>query len=122
MPRITVGNKEIVVNFQHGTTPSNYNGKRHSPDTDYTKCVILSGEIGCRDENKESTNEVEVRRNFKDTPNLKHARLEALHRAINQGNFSKEERAAIYSTIRISKAKRSEVSRDVCASPSKEIA
>ena len=100
MPRVTVGTKEIVVNFQHGTMPSNYNGQAIRPDTDYTKCVILSGEVGCRDEQKSPSGEAIVRRYYKDPTNRKLARVNALNLAMEQGDLTKEERAALWATIR----------------------
>lgn len=100
MPRVTVGTKEIVVNFQHGTMPSDYNGKRESPETDYTKCVILSGDVGSRDEQKSLQSEVTVRRYYKDPQNRKLARQNALSRAMEQSGLTKEERLALRATLR----------------------
>lgn len=101
MPRVTVGTKEIVVNFQHGTMPSNYNGQRCVvPETDYTKCVILSGEVGSRDEQKSLQSEVTVRRYYKDPQNRKLARQNALSRAMEQSGLTKEERLALRATLR----------------------
>jgi hypothetical protein len=100
MPRVTVQNREIVVNFQHGTTPSNYSGKNPSPETDYTKCVILSGPSGCRDNEKEVEGEATVVRYYRDPQNRKVARRQALDRAVDQSALSKEERAAVWATIR----------------------
>jgi len=100
MPRITVNQKEIVVNFQHGTQPSSYNGKRPRPDADYTKCVIIAGPEGCRDEQKEVEGEATVVRYYRDPQNRKEARRNAILRALDQSTLNKEERAAVWQTIR----------------------
>jgi len=101
MPRVTVGTKEIVVNFQHGTMPSNYNGRRcEAPETDYTKCVILSGEVGSLDGQKSPYGEAVVRRYYKDPTNRKLARVNSLDLAMERGGLTKEERAALWATIR----------------------
>lgn len=99
MPRVTVGNKEIVVNFQHGTLPCNHRGKTPRPDSEYTQCVILSGDVGCRDEQKTVVADVTVRRYYKDKANRKLARMTAIDMAVSKGDFTREERAAIWSTI-----------------------
>ena len=106
MPRITVGNKEIVVNFQHGTMPCRYQGNTSKEksttvrESDYTKCVILSGPLGCRDENKNVDGEATVVRFHTDPHNRKLARVNALNMALQSGDFSKQELTAIWNTIR----------------------
>jgi hypothetical protein len=99
MPRTTIGKKEIVVKFQHGTMPSEYKGKKQRT-TDYTKCVVLVGDVGVRDENKEKLGEVTVRRHYTDVPNRVSARVTALNSILDKGNFSSDERQTILSTIR----------------------
>lgn len=111
MPRVTVNNKEIVVSFQHGTKPSNYQGHRRSkkvrlsatnpywPETDYTKCVVLVGENGCRDENKTKAGEAEVTRYYKDTPNRINARRFSLQKALANSPLTHDEREAAWSLL-----------------------
>jgi len=101
MPRITVNQTEIVVSFQHGTQPSAYNGKRPRPDVDYTKCIILAGPKGCRDEQKELVSATVVRY-YRDPQNRKEARRNALARVFdnNPQFLNKDERAAVWETIR----------------------
>jgi hypothetical protein len=99
MPRITVGNKEIVVSFEHGKMPCNYKG-RTKAETDYTKCVILTGDTGCRDDNKKIAGSALVRRYYKDPTNRVAARCNALETAMKHANFTKNEREAIWNTIR----------------------
>ena len=110
MPRVTVNNKEIVVCSQHGLRPTRYAGaiRNHIPgaianpvqQTDYTKCVVLVGENGCRDENKTTAGEAEVTRYYKDTPNRVNARRIALQKALAESTLTHDERAAAWSLIR----------------------
>lgn len=110
MPRITVNNKEIVVCFQHGLRPTRYAGaiRNHIPaalenpvpQTDYTKCVVLVGENGCRDEDKLTVGEAEVARYYKDTPNRVNARRIALQKALAESSLNHDEREAAWSLIR----------------------
>lgn len=100
MPRVTVGTKEIVVNFEHGTAPSLYNGQTKRPETDYTKCVILAGDVGSLDGQKSPYGEAVVRRYYKDPTNRKLARVNSLDLAMERGGLTKEERAALWATIR----------------------
>lgn len=110
MPRITFGNKELVVVFQHGKKPSAYRGnpKRVDKDvqpqetdyTDYTSCLILSGELGCRDEDKIVLGEATVVRFHADLNVRKVARTNALRRAMDVSGLDKDERTAIWKEIR----------------------
>lgn len=113
MPRVTVDNKEIVVSFQHGNKPSNYQGHRRNPkstkmvansfalpETDYTKCVVLVGENGCRDENKTKVGEAVVTRYYKDTPNRVNARRFSLQKALAESPLTHDEREAVWSLLR----------------------
>jgi len=110
MPRVTVDNKEIVVSFQHGTKPSNYQGHRRPkkvrlseiaslPEAEYTKCVVLVGENGCRDENKTKAGEAEVTRYYKDTPNRINARRFSLQKALANSPLTHDEREAAWSLL-----------------------
>lgn len=110
MPRTNVDNKEIVVCFQHGLRPSKYVGAIRNntveqiahpvPDTDYTQCVVLVGELGCRDENKTKVGEATVVRYYKDAPNRVVARRIALQKALAESTLSHDEREAAWSLIR----------------------
>lgn len=101
MPRITVGNQEIVVVFKHGTgvinPNSSYSGKKPKL-TDYTQCVVLIGEVGTRDENKTTIGDKTVYRNPKDTPNLVVARRTAFEAASNK--LSTEQSGAVLDVLR----------------------
>lgn len=97
MPRITVGNKEIVVNFKHYIVPPL--NKKSKPGNG-TKCFILAGENGCRDENKELVAVGEVRKFKSDTENRVLARHYALDNAFAKAKLSPEEQEAIRATIR----------------------
>lgn len=110
MPRIQVDNKEIVVNFQHGKQPTRYAGairnhvlfaaKNTVTQTDYTKCVVLIGENGCRDEHKTKAGEGVVVRYYKDTPNRVHARRFSLQKALAESPLTPKERKAVWSILR----------------------
>mgnify|MGYP003527701572 CR=1 FL=1 len=107
MPRITFGNKEIVVVFQHGKKPSTYRGNPRRVDkdaqpqeTDYTSCLILSGELGCLDEDKIVLGEATVVRFHADLNIRKVARTNALRRAMDVSGLDRDERTAVWKEIR----------------------
>lgn len=110
MPRINVNNKEIVVCFQHGLRPTRYAGAirnniavakaNPAPEVEYTQCVVLVGENGCRDENKTKVGDATVTRYYKDTPNRVNARRFSLQKALANSSLTHDEREAVWATLR----------------------
>ncbi len=102
MPRVKVADKEVVVIFQHGQENTSYAGRKKNlqKPVDYTKCIVLVGDNGCRDENKQKVGESKVVRHPMDVPNRSLAKQTALKRVLDGSSLTKDERAAAWSLIK----------------------
>lgn len=101
MPRVQVGNQEIVVVFQHGSVEKsqNYNGRKPKlRQYEYTNCTVLSGNIGVLDSDKETVGVSTVWRNPQDTPNRVVARHQAFTNASSK--LTQEQVDAVLATLK----------------------